>query len=80
LAQKIQATVQNLYKEVPKVPLVVEATVEEKVSKISAVIKGIQNKITKLELCTLPGTPPKEREQRERMAHTSGGKDQKLGT
>jgi hypothetical protein len=71
LAEKIQVTVQNLFKEVPEVPLVVEAIVEEKVSKISAVIKGLWNKITELELCTLPGTPPEEREQRERTTQTS---------
>jgi hypothetical protein len=35
LTEKIQVTIQNLFKEVPEVPLVVEATVEEKVSKIS---------------------------------------------
>jgi hypothetical protein len=70
LAEKIQATVQSLYKEVPKVPLVVEATVEDQVSNISIIIKGLQNKIIELELRALPGTPPEEREQRERTTQT----------
>jgi cell fate (sporulation/competence/biofilm development) regulator YmcA (YheA/YmcA/DUF963 family) len=38
--QKTQATVQKLYKEIPEVPLVVEATMEEQVQMIGEVIKG----------------------------------------
>jgi hypothetical protein len=34
MVQKTQAIVQNLYKQVPEVPLVIEATMEEQLSKI----------------------------------------------
>jgi uncharacterized protein (UPF0335 family) len=51
--------------------LVIEGIVEEKVSKISTIVKGFHNNIIKLELCTLPGTPLEEREKRERITQTS---------
>jgi hypothetical protein len=44
LAQKVQATVQQLYKEVPEVPMVVEATIEEQVENISEAIQGLHKK------------------------------------
>jgi hypothetical protein len=40
MAKKTQATVQNLYKVIPEVPLVVEVTMEEQVHMIGEVIKG----------------------------------------
>jgi hypothetical protein len=46
--------------------MVVEATLEEQVSKISEVIKGFHTRIKDLESCTIPRTPPEEKEQRER--------------
>jgi hypothetical protein len=40
MAQKTQATVQKLYKEILGSPIVVEATMEEQVLNIGEVIKG----------------------------------------
>jgi hypothetical protein len=40
MANKTQAAVQKLYKAIPKVPLVVEATMEEQVQMIGEFIKG----------------------------------------
>jgi exonuclease VII large subunit len=40
MVKKTQATVQKLYKAIPEVPLVVEATMEEQVQMIGEVIKG----------------------------------------
>jgi hypothetical protein len=42
MVQKTQAVIQKLYKEMPEVPIVVEATMEEQVLKIGEVIKGFQ--------------------------------------
>jgi len=39
---------------------------EEKVLKISEVIKGLCRRIEDLQLCSIPRTPPNERERRER--------------
>jgi hypothetical protein len=50
-----------------KVPIVVEATMEEQVLKIGEVIKGFPTRIEDLQLRSTPGTPPEEREGRERM-------------
>jgi hypothetical protein len=63
--------IQKLYKEIPEVLMVVEATLEEHVSKISEVIQGFCTRIKELEVCTTPGTPPEEKEQRERTTITS---------
>jgi hypothetical protein len=51
--------------------MVVESTLEEQVSNIMEVIKGFQTKIKDLESCKTPGTPLKEREQRERTSMTT---------
>jgi hypothetical protein len=51
--------------------MVVEATLEEHVSKISEVIQGFHTRIRELEVHTTPGTPPEEKEQRERTTITS---------
>jgi hypothetical protein len=67
-------TIQKLYKEIPEVPMIVEATMEEQVSNIGEVIKGFCTKIEDLESCTVPGTPPEEREQREKTMQTSVAK------
>jgi hypothetical protein len=48
MAQKRQATIQKLYKEIPEVRIVVEDTMEEKVLKIGEVIKGFQSNIEDL--------------------------------
>ena len=40
MAKKTQAAVQNLYKVIPEVPLVVEVIMEEQVHMIDEVIKG----------------------------------------
>jgi hypothetical protein len=39
MVQRTQAVVQKLYKQVPEVPLVVEATMEEQLLKIGDVMK-----------------------------------------
>jgi chromosome segregation ATPase len=44
MVQKTQAIVQKLYKEVPEVPLVIEATMEEQLSKIGEVMKGFRER------------------------------------
>jgi hypothetical protein len=44
MEMKTQEIVQKLYKDIPKVPLVVEATMEEKVQMISEVIKGFDHR------------------------------------
>jgi hypothetical protein len=51
--------------------MVVEATLEEQVSKIKEVIKGFCTRIKDLESCTILGTPPEEKAQRERTTMTS---------
>jgi hypothetical protein len=53
-----------------EVPLVVEATMEEHVSRISEVIKGFRTRIEELQFYTTPGTPPEERVGRERTMMT----------
>jgi hypothetical protein len=70
MAQKTQVVIQKLYKEIPEVPIVVEATMEEKVLKIGEVIKGLCMRIEDLQLRSTPGTPPEEREGRERTMMT----------
>jgi hypothetical protein len=66
MAQKVHTSIQQLYKEVPEVPLVVEAMVEEHVVNISESIKGISMNIIEMELRATPGTTSEEREKRER--------------
>jgi seryl-tRNA synthetase len=58
MAQKTQATIQKMYKEIPKVPLVVEVSMEEQVLRISEVIKGFCIKIEDMQSRTMPGTSP----------------------
>jgi len=70
MAQWIQTVVQNLYKEILEVPIVVEATMEEHVSRIGEVIKGFHTRIEDLQSHTALGTPLEERERRERIAMT----------
>jgi hypothetical protein len=43
---------------------------EEHVSNIGEVIKGFFTRIEDLQLCSTPGTPPEEREGREKMTMT----------
>jgi hypothetical protein len=71
MAQKIEVVIQNLYKEIPEVPLVVEATMEEHVSIIGEVIKYFHRKIENLQLCTVRGTLPEEREGTKRTTMTT---------
>jgi hypothetical protein len=40
MAQRIQMTIQNFYKDVPEVPMVVEARMEEQVSRIGEPLKA----------------------------------------
>jgi hypothetical protein len=68
MEQQIQTVVQKLYKEIPEVLIVVEATMEEQVLRINEVIKGFRTRIEDLQSCSTSGTPPEEREGRERIA------------
>jgi hypothetical protein len=43
IAQKSQTVAQKLYKAIPEVPIVVEATMEEQALKIGEVIKGFRS-------------------------------------
>jgi hypothetical protein len=45
MVQKMQTNVQNLYKQVAEVPLVIEATMEEQFLKIGEVVKIFREKI-----------------------------------
>jgi hypothetical protein len=69
--QKIQEAVQNLYKEIPEFPIVVEATMEEQVLNIGEVIKGLREQIQDLQLRNMPGTPLEMCKGRERMETTT---------
>jgi hypothetical protein len=51
--------------------MMVEYTLEEQVSNIREVIKGLCNKIKDLELCNTPGMPPEEKAQREITSMTT---------
>jgi DNA repair exonuclease SbcCD ATPase subunit len=71
MVQKTQEVVQKLYKEVPEVPLVIEATMEEQLLKIGEVIKGFREKIQDLQLRSMPEMPPEVHEGRVRMEMTT---------
>jgi hypothetical protein len=58
IVQKTQEVVQKLYKAIPEVPIVVEATMEEQVLNIGEVIKGFRAQIEDLQLWSMPGMPP----------------------
>jgi hypothetical protein len=60
-----------VYKELPEVPMEVDTPIEEKVSKIGEAIQGFCSKIIELEAHAIPGTPPEEREKREKMVNTT---------
>jgi hypothetical protein len=66
MEQKTQAPIQKLHNEMPKVLIVVEATMEEHVLNIGEFIKGFQSKTGDLHFRSTPGTPPEAREGRER--------------
>jgi len=70
IVQKTQTIVQKLYKVIPEVPIVVEATMEEQVLIIDEVIKGFRVQIEDLKLWSILGTPPEVQEGRERMPMT----------
>jgi hypothetical protein len=55
-----------LYKEILKVPIVVEATMEEQVSRVDNVIKRFHRRVKDLHLHTILGTTPEEWTRRER--------------
>jgi hypothetical protein len=64
MEQWIQTVIQNIYKEIPKVPMVVEATMEEQVSRIGEVIKGFLPRL-KTWNHTMLGNPLEEKEKRK---------------
>jgi len=47
----------------------VDTLIEEKVSNIGEDIQGFYSNIIEFEAHAIPGTPPEEREQRERMVN-----------
>jgi hypothetical protein len=71
MAQKTQAFVQKLYKEMTEISIVVEATMEEQVLNIGEVSKGFQVNIEDLQLQSTQGMPPKVRVGRERTTMTT---------
>ena len=71
MMQKTQANIEKLYIEILEVPLVVEATMEEHVSKISKVMKIFRIRIEELQLHIVLGTSRGEREGRERTLMTT---------
>ena len=52
--ERIQRVIQKLYKEIPEVPMVVESTLEEQVSKINELIQDFHTRIRKFEAHTTP--------------------------
>jgi hypothetical protein len=60
-----------LYKEIPEVPLVVEATMEEQVQMIGEVIKGFQSQIEYFKIRIIPGSPPEVCKGRMRTTTTT---------
>jgi hypothetical protein len=51
--------------------VVIEATIEEKISKINKVIQGFHNRVGELEAHTTPSTPPEKKERRDITSITS---------
>jgi hypothetical protein len=51
--------------------MVVKATLEKQVSKISEIIQAFHTRIKEFEVCTTLGTPPEEKKQRSRKSITS---------
>jgi hypothetical protein len=78
MAHRIQTVVQKLYKAISKVPTVVEAIMEEHVSRIDEVIKGLCTRIEDMQSRSTPGTLPEERAGRERSAMTAVANIKKL--
>jgi uncharacterized protein (DUF3084 family) len=71
MAQKTQAVIQKLYKEMPEVSDSSRSYYGREVLKIGKVIKGFQSNIEDLQLQSTPGMPPEVREGRERMMMTT---------
>jgi len=69
--ERIYRSIQKLYKVILEVTMVVDATLEEHVSKISEFIQGFHTRIREFKVHTIPGTPPEEKEERERKTITS---------
>jgi len=68
----------KLYKSIHEVPIVVEATMEQKVIKMGEIIKGFQEYIQDLQLSNMPGTQLEMRKGRERMETTIVAKIKKI--
>jgi hypothetical protein len=60
-----------VYKIIQEVPREEGTPLEEHVTKLSEAIHGFCTKINDLEAQHIPGTPPEEREQREKLATTN---------
>jgi hypothetical protein len=70
--ERMQQAFKQVYKELPEVPMEVDTPIEEKVSKISVkIFKDLCSNIIELEAHAIPGTPPEEREKREKMVNTT---------
>jgi hypothetical protein len=63
--ERLKQEVQEIYNNIPKVYMEVDASLEEKVMNISEAIQGFCAKIVDLEYRTTLSTPPEKREQRE---------------
>jgi type IV secretory pathway VirB4 component len=64
MAQRIQMAILNIYKEIPEVPMVVEAIMKEQLSRINEAIKGFRTKIEDLQSRSMSGIPPEERAEK----------------
>jgi hypothetical protein len=67
MVQKTQVVVQNLYKQVLEVPLVIKAIMEEQFLKIGEVMKGLRKHIQDMQLKSTLDTPLEVCEGRLRM-------------
>jgi hypothetical protein len=69
--ERVKQVVQGVYNIIPEVPREEDAPLEEQVTKLSEAIQGFCTKINDLEARQIPGTPPEEREQREKLVTTT---------
>jgi hypothetical protein len=68
--EKIQVTIHNLFKEVPKVPLVIRGHSIREGIQDNNLSRDSRTRSLRWKLRTVPGTPPEQREQRERTTQT----------
>jgi deoxyhypusine synthase len=67
MTERVKQMVERIYNIILEVPREEYSPLEEYVTKIKESIQGFHTKITELEMCQIPSTPPEEGEQREKM-------------